>query len=327
MSRRFFLLEFAGIALAASTLGACASHPELRSTTAGVTAARVTDAAAWRAARRFAPLSFGKIAYVERGSGDAAVFLHGAPLNGFQWRGAFDRLCDVRRCIAPDFMGLGYSEVPESQSLAAADQVDMLAALLDSLGVSQVDIVASDSGGAVAQLFLVKFPQRVRTLLLTNCDTEPNSPPPKVMPAIEMSRAGTLAASTAEWLTDPAMARSTFGAAVFQNPGTLTQEVIETYASPVVSSPKRQAQYHAFHKALLPNPLAGIEAKLLRTQVPVRIVWGESDDIFSNEDAHYLDRTFPGSQGIRFVPGGKLFFQEEHPDIIAEEALRLWKVH
>ncbi|NTX17292.1 alpha/beta hydrolase [Myxococcus sp. CA056] len=325
MRRRFFL-KFAAMTLAASTLGACASHPESHSTTAGVTAVPVTDAATWRAARRFAPLSFGKIAYVERGSGDVALFLHGAPLNGFQWRGAFDRLCDLRRCIAPDFMGLGYSEVPEHQSLAAAAQVDMLAALLDSLGASQVDIVASDSGGAVAQLFLVKFPARVRTLLLTNCDTEPNSPPPKVMPAIELARAGTLAADTAAWLTDPAMARSTFGAAVFQNPNTLTNEVIETYASPVVSSPKRQAQYHAFHQAFLPNPLAGIEAKLHGAHIPVRIVWGASDDIFSNEDAHYLDRTFPGSQGIRFVPGGKLFFQEENPDIIAEEALRLWKV-
>ncbi|AGC42944.1 haloalkane dehalogenase [Myxococcus stipitatus DSM 14675] len=324
MKHRFFL-EFAGLALAASTLGACASHPESHTPLAGLTAPHGTDAAAWSAARRFASLSFGRIAYVERGAGDAALFLHGAPLNGFQWRGAFDRLCDVRRCIAPDFMGLGYSDVPEAQPLDAAAQADMLAALLDSLGVSQVDIVASDSGGAVAQLFLVKFPQRVRTLLLTNCDTEPNSPPPKVMPVIELARAGTLAAATAAWLTDPDLARSTLGNAAFQNPAILTDEVIETYAAPLVSTPKRQAQYHAFHTAFVPNPLAGIEAKLLRTNVPVRIVWGQSDDIFPNEDAHYLDRTLPGSRGIRFVPGGKLFFQEENPDIIAEEALRLWK--
>src|SRR5512147_1492858 len=46
------------------------------------------DAAAFRAARRYAPLPFGKIAYIDRGSGDAALFLHGAPLNSFQWRGA-----------------------------------------------------------------------------------------------------------------------------------------------------------------------------------------------------------------------------------------------
>src|SRR5262249_31694692 len=57
---------------------------------------RPLDAVAWSAARRFAETPFGKIAYVERGSGDAALFLHGFPLNGFQWRGALDRLSAYR---------------------------------------------------------------------------------------------------------------------------------------------------------------------------------------------------------------------------------------
>jgi pimeloyl-ACP methyl ester carboxylesterase len=279
----------------------------------------------FRAARRYASLAFGKIAYVERGTGEAALFLHGAPLNGFQWRGAIDRLSPYRRCIAPDFMGLGYSEVPERQSLAPDAQVAMLAALLDALALDKVDIVASDSGGAVAQLFLVRYPQRVRSLLLSNCDVETNSPPQGVMPAIEMARAGTLAGDTAKWLTDKPMARATFGAAVFHNPAGFTDDTIEYYAVPLVSSPLRRAQYHAFHVALWPNPLAGIEASLKRSTVPVRIVWGASDTIFPTADAEYLDKLFPKSKGIRRVPEGKLFFQEEFPEVIADEALRLWR--
>jgi pimeloyl-ACP methyl ester carboxylesterase len=284
-----------------------------------------TGAAAFRAARRYAEISFGKIAYVERGSGDAALFLHGAPLNGFQWRGAIDRLSAHRRCVAPDFMGLGYSQIPEHQSLAAGAQAAMLAALLDALAISKVDIIASDSGGAVAQLFMVRYPERVRTLLLTNCDVEPDSPPSKVKPVIEMARAGTLADATAKWLTDKALARSTFGAAVYRDPSRFADETIEYYVTPLVSSPLCRAQYQAFHIALEPNPLAGIEASLKRSTVPVRIVWGTADGIFSQADADYLDRTFPQSRGIRRVPGGKLFFPEEFPDIIAEEARRLWR--
>ncbi|MEO7732535.1 MAG: alpha/beta hydrolase [Kofleriaceae bacterium] len=286
---------------------------------------RPTDAAAFRAARRFAALPFGRIAYVERGTGRAALLLHGAPLNGFQWRGAIDRLSGERRCVAPDFMGLGYSDVPAHQSLAADAQVAMLAALLDALAITEVDLIASDSGGAVAQLFVVRYPARVRTLLLTNCDVEPDSPPPKVKPAIEMARAGTLADATARWLTDPALARSTFGAAVFQDPARFAAETIEYYVAPLVSSPLRRAQYHAFHVALEPNPLAGIEAALKRSAVPVRIVWGTADDIFKIEDAEYLAATFPRSRGIRRVPGGKLFFPEESPELIADEARRLWR--
>jgi pimeloyl-ACP methyl ester carboxylesterase len=312
MKRRQFL-QLTGAALAAGLTNATAEpSPPL-------------DAAAFRAARRFADLRFGRIAYVERGSGQAALFLHGAPLNGFQWRGAIERLSAQRRCIAPDFMGLGYSEVPEHQALAAAAQVAMLAAFLDALAIQQVDIVASDSGGAVAQLFVARYPKRVRTLLLTNCDVEPDSPPPKVKLAIEMARAGTLAEATAKWLTDKALARSTFGAAVFRDPSRFADETIEYYVTPLVSTALRRAQYHAYHVALEPNPLAGIEASLKRSRVPVRIVWGAADDIFAQEDADYLDRTFPNSRGIRRVPEAKLFFQEEFPDVIAEEAQRLWR--
>jgi len=312
------------LSLAALGAAACGRTSRTSNPSPAPDTTSVGDAAAFAAARRFVELPIGKIAYVERGHGRAALFLHGAPLNGYQWRGCLDRLASERRCIALDFMGLGYTEVAQTQSLAAAAQVSMVGAVLDALQLDNVDLVASDSGGAVAQLFVARYPARVRTLLLTNCDVEPDSPPPKVKPAIEMARAGTLADATATWLTDNELARTTFGAAVFAEPRRLTRETIEYYVTPLVSSPKRRAQYHAFHVALEPNPLAGVEAALTRSSVPVRIVWGAADDIFSLADAAYLDRTFPKSRGIRQVPTGKLFFPEEFPDVIAEEARTLW---
>jgi pimeloyl-ACP methyl ester carboxylesterase len=317
MQRRQFLHAGAAIALM--------TQASARGLDAAATPRPPMDAAAFHAARRFAALPCGNIAYIDSGSGDAALFLHGAPLNGYQWRGAIDRLASVRRCIVPDFMGLGYSEVPARQALAADAQMAMLVALLDKLAIARVDIVASDSGGAVAQLLVAAHPQRVRSLLLTNCDVEPDSPPAGVQPVIKMARDGTLADSTALWLSDTALARSTFGAAVFHDPSRFSAETIACYVTPLVSSALRRAQYHAFHLALEPNPLAGVEAKLKRSKVPVRMVWGGADTLFPQADAEYLDRLFPRSQGIRRVPQGKLFFQEEFPDIIAEEAQHLWR--
>ena len=59
---------------------------------AGRAQAAQTEVERYRHARRHVDLPCGRIAYVERGTGAAALFLHGAPLNGIQWRGALYRL-------------------------------------------------------------------------------------------------------------------------------------------------------------------------------------------------------------------------------------------
>jgi pimeloyl-ACP methyl ester carboxylesterase len=74
------------------------------------------------------------------------------------------------------------------------------------------------------------------------------------------------------------------------------------------------------------NPLAGIEAALRRCDVPTRIVWGTGDTIFSPESPDYLDRSFGNSRGVRRLEGSKLFWPEERPDVVAEEARGLWGV-
>lgn len=260
------------------------------------------DAAAFHAGRRFANTPFGRVAYVERGTGDAALFLHGFPLNGFQWRGALERLSPVRRCIAPDLLGLGYSEVADGQSLAPVAQLAMLVALLDALSISGVDLVASDSGGAIAQLFVVRHPERVRSLLLTNCDTEKDSPPAVLLPVIEMSRAGTFAHSRfPPQLADKAFARSPLGIGglFYSDPAHPTDEAVDYYFAPLVASALRKAQVHAYAIALERNPLEGIELLLRRCRVPTRIVWGTADTAFSPASPDYLDRTFGSSRGVR----------------------------
>ena len=321
------LLTVSGVSALAASQGGGGSG--LRGTTAGAALAAdaPTSAAAWRAARRFADTPFGRIAYVERGSGPGALFLHGFPLNGFQWRGALDRLSAERRCIAPDFLALGYTEVHAGQSVAFEAQAAMLVALLDTLSVDSVDVIANDSGGAIAQLFVTRHPQRVRTLLLTNCDAEPDSPPPAVLPVIRMARAGTFADRwLVPWLADKTLARSDkgLGGQTYTYRTHPTDEAIDCYLGPLVSSPERKALLHAYARALAPNPLAGIEPALRRCAAPTRIVWGTGDDIFSPASPGYLDRAFGNSRGVRTVADAKLFWPEEFPDIIAEEARRLW---
>lgn len=49
-----------------------------------------------------------------------------------------------------------------------------------------------------------------------------------------------------------------------------------------------------------------------------------ADHLFDVSWAEWLDRTLPRSRGVRRVEGAKLFFPEERPELIAEEAVTLW---
>jgi haloalkane dehalogenase len=231
----------------------------------------------YRRSRKFADLSFGRIAYVEHGRGPAALFVHGYPLNSYQWRGALERLHTVRRCIAPDLLALGYSESRQGQVISPSTQAEMLAALLDHRKVDTVDLIANDSGGITAQLFVAKFPLRVRTLLLTNCDVDTNNPPPQFAPFVVLARNGTLVDQfvLSQW-KDHSLARSQRGLGqAFSYPEKLADETIEYYLAPISGSARR-AEFNDYTNRFgrerlgsyprRPSPMAGGGTHGLGTQ-------------------------------------------------------------
>lgn len=305
MTRRHCLLAAAGLALPDAPLTASYYH----------------------ARRQFVKTSYGRIAYIERGAGPVAVFLHGLPLNSFQWRGILPRLAPHRLCLAPDFLGLGYTETRPDQDLSPVIQADMIAAFLRELAVDRADIVANDSGGAVAQLLAARHPALVRSLLLTNCDVDTNSPPAAMAPELALARRGELATLLQRQLADKTVARGPqgLGGVCFTNPANLTDEAVDYYFTPLVATAVRRAQLHRYMLSFLPNPLVPVRAALRRCPAPARMVWGTGDRYFGLEWARWLDRTLPQSRGVQPVEGAKLFFPEERPELIAREALFLWK--
>jgi hypothetical protein len=50
-----------------------------------------------------------------------------------------------------------------------------------------------------------------------------------------------------------------------------------------------------------------------------------ADDIFAKESPDYLAAILPNSRGVRRLPKAKLFWPEEYPDVVAEEARKLWR--
>ncbi len=224
---------------------------------------------------------------------------------------------------------MGYSEAPAGADMSPRAHAESLRAFLDALSIDTVDVIASDNGGAIAQIFVAQNPARVRTLLLTNCDAHDDCPPKTIRKYIPLARAGKQTEEiVVPWHRDHAFCRSPgqLGDAYTYPESTLTDELLDCYLAPLVKSPLRKQQADQFLAGFDPNPLLAIEPVLGRFPGAVKIVWGTGDNVMDPSSPDWLDHLFPRSRGVRRVPGAKLFFPEEFPDLIAEEARKLWGV-
>ncbi len=93
------------------------------------------------------------MAYVEVGSGDPIVLLHGNPTSSYLWRNVLPHLQPLGRCIAPDLIGMGDSDkLPDSDrgSYRFVEHRRYLDALLEDLDVRRrVTLVIHDWGSAL----------------------------------------------------------------------------------------------------------------------------------------------------------------------------------
>ena len=282
------------------------------------------DATELHRRRKFASTSAGRIAYIEQGTGPAALFIHGVPLNGFHWRHVMAELSDVRRCIALDLMGLGYTQIAPGQDLSFDAQARMVVEFLDVLGLDQVDLVGNDSGGAIAQIVAARNPSRIRTLTLTNCDVHDQWPPAAVMPTVESARAGKLARRFMEMVAEPERARDPRGlGSAYSEPGAPTDEAVRVYLEPLVSSDERIKAMHRYWVAFDNSQTVAIEPLLRALTIPTLIVWGTDDIFFHVDQGRWLRDTIPGSTLVE-VPGAKLFFPEDRPEALIGPLREFW---
>jgi pimeloyl-ACP methyl ester carboxylesterase len=289
------------------------------------------DIATFHARRRFADVKSGRIAWFEQGQGPAALFIHGVPINGYHWRHVFERVQHRRRCIAIDLMGLGYSEISATQDVSFTAQAQMIAEVLDALGIEKIDLVGNDSGGAVAQIFAAHYPHRLTSLVLTNCDVHDGWPPPQVLPIMERARNGTLAPIFQAMADRPDLARERYAAGQstplfrsYTDPGILTDEIIRLYLQPLLSSQQRIEAFGRYWLGFDNAQTVAIHGALKALHVPTLIVWGLEDIFFDKKWAYWLKDTIPGARRLIEVEDARLFFPEDRPDALATPMLAFW---
>jgi len=269
----------------------------------------------------------GRISYTEQGTGPVALFVHGVLLNGHLWRHQLADLSDIRRCIAVDLLAHGDTEITPDQDVSVTANAKMLKEFLDALNIDQVDLVGNDSGGGITQIFAALYPERVRSLTLTDCDTHDNWPPEAFKPFLAMAAAGGLRGTLAAMLSDKSVYRSpqALGPA-YEHPEQLSDDSIEKYLRPLVRSEQRTRDLQRFLAAFDNKHTLAIEARLKTLKAPTLIVWGTDDVYFDVKWSHWLAENIPGTRRRVELKGGRIFFPEERWEEFNKELRSHWQV-
>ncbi len=280
--------------------------------------------------RRTIGLGRGDLAYVDHGDGDAraALFVHGVLVNADIWRNVIWSVADMRRCIALDLPAHGATPVPDD--VAADLSLNGLAAMLDELcerlDLSQVDLVANDTGGAVAQVFAARYPTRIRTLTLTNCDVHDNFPPEAFKPFVALAESGEFGPMVAAMAGDLALARSEVGFGMgYAYPDQLSDEVLRSYLGPFV--PDQGKGLERVLTASSTAELMAVEPLLAELHAPAQVAWGTGDSFFEQAWADRLADMIPGVQRVALVPDAMLFWPDEQAADLVTLLRDFWEAH
>ncbi|WP_190812628.1 alpha/beta fold hydrolase [Saccharopolyspora pogona] len=268
--------------------------------------------------------SSGDVSYFDMGQGPAALFVHGVGTNAALWRHVIEACAGRRRCIALDLPLHGRSAAREDQDLTLGGLASVLGRFCDALELDTVDLVANDTGGAIAQVFAVREPGRLRTLALTNCDTHDNLPPEAFRPVVELAGAGQLAQLGIELAGNVELIRGSAFGQGYEHPERVDDEVLHGYVRPVLGTLEAGREFERLLVSLTAADLMAIEPGLTELTVPTLVVWGTGDQNFALRWAYWLRDTIPGATEVVEVQGGKLFFPEERPRDLVPHLLRFW---
>jgi len=268
----------------------------------------------------------GRISYVEQGTGSVALFVHGVLLNSHLWRHQIENLSDIRRCIALDLLAHGETEISPEQDVSVTANAKMLREFLDALGIDRVDLVGNDSGGGIAQIFAATYPERVRTLTLTDCDAHDNWPPEAFKPFLQMAASGGLRGTLQAMLADKSVYRSPQAlGACYEHPEKVADETIDNYLRPLLQTEQRTRDFQRFLAAFDNRHTLAIEARLNLFQAPTLIVWGTDDIFFDVKWSHWLAGNIPGTRRRIEFQGARIFFPEERSAEFNQELRAHWQ--
>src|SRR5262245_3105489 len=258
-----------------------------------------------------------RIHFIDHGDPGArpVLLLHGNPTWSFLWRKVIALLPDFR-CVAPDLLGLGFSDrLPRIEDHSVERHGAAMAELVEALDLRGVILVGQDWGGPLAAQVGLRLPERIAGLVLANTAVSvPHHPRGTLFH--KFSRVPVLSDLIFRGLGFPQNLLWT----VQGDKRSIRGEVARAYRWPLRTWRDRIAPL-ALARMVPSGPehasvpaLRQGEAWARSFNGPVALVWGLRDPILDRALRH-LEPLFPQAPVTRTQAGH--FLQEEVPEALA----------
>ena len=112
--------------------------------------------------------------YVDEGTGDPILFLHGNPTSSYLWRNIIPYVTSLGRAIAPDLIGMGKSDKPPLD-YRYHDQYKYLEGFINALDLTNITLVLHDWGSGLGFNFAAQNPERIKAIAFMEAMVLPRS--------------------------------------------------------------------------------------------------------------------------------------------------------
>jgi pimeloyl-ACP methyl ester carboxylesterase len=226
----------------------------------------------------------------------AVVLLHGFGSSLHTWDAWAQGLARTHRVVRIDLPGSGLSPPDPAQDYRDERSLDMLLALMDSLGLQRSSWVGHSMGGRIAWTLAAKFPERVDKLVLVAPDGFASfgfeyGKPMEVPATLGLMR---------HVLPKPLLRMNLKSA--YARPEALSDAVTNRYHDLILAPGARQAMLDRLRQTVLQEPLP----LLRQIKAPSLLVWGEADAMIPVSNAQDYLQAIQGSRLVSWPQVGHL---------------------
>jgi haloalkane dehalogenase len=258
--------------------------------------------------------------YLDEGTGEPVVMVHGNPTWSFYYRNLVLALCDRYRVLVPDHIGCGFSDKPDDARYRyTLDQrVADLGAFLDHVEPdAPITLVAHDWGGMIAMAWAVRHPERVARIVLMNTAAF-HLPDDMRMPATLAFVRNTRLASFCVRHFNLFSRGATWMAPAKR----LSKPVRDAYCAPYDTPDHRIATLRFVQDIPLApgdpayETVSEVAAGLKQfCDTPILLLWGEKDFVFKTKVLSIFEEIWPHAEVHRFPAAGHYVLEDASAEI------------